>query len=108
MCGWGGQPTTTANGDAKDAPPSPYLASGSRDRTIKIWCVSTFTCLKTLEGHGNSVLKVFPFNFGTELMSAGSDGLVKVWHVKSSTCLASLDEHQDKVRGAPCTRCPGA
>ena len=40
--------TTTANGDAKDAPPSPYLASGSRDRTIKIWDVTTGQCLYTL------------------------------------------------------------
>jgi len=35
-------------GDAKDLPPSPYIASGSRDRTIKIWDVTTGQCVYTL------------------------------------------------------------
>jgi WD40 repeat protein len=37
-----------AGTDAKDAPPSPFLASGSRDRTIKLWDVTTGQCIYTL------------------------------------------------------------
>ena len=34
------------------------LISGSGDRTVKVWSLSTYTCLQTFEGHSNSVLKV--------------------------------------------------
>ncbi|RMZ92642.1 hypothetical protein DV736_g102, partial [Chaetothyriales sp. CBS 134916] len=34
------------------------LVSGSGDRTVKVWSLSTYTCLLTFEGHSNSVLKV--------------------------------------------------
>ena len=31
------------------------FASGSSDKTIKIWNVATFTLVKTLQGHKDSV-----------------------------------------------------
>ena len=35
-----------------------YLASGSDDKTIKIWKMSDFFNVKTLTGHTNKVLSV--------------------------------------------------
>jgi U3 small nucleolar RNA-associated protein 13 len=77
------------------------LASGSGDRTVKIWSLSTYTCLHTFEGHSNSVLKVVwlsPPAASTDtededsaisqktaqqippiLASASSDTLIKLW-----------------------------
>jgi U3 small nucleolar RNA-associated protein 13 len=45
-------------GDGGTSSSRGLLASGSGDRTVKVWSLSTYTCLLTLEGHSNSVLKV--------------------------------------------------
>ncbi|KAI0053386.1 WD40 repeat-like protein [Auriscalpium vulgare] len=79
------------------------LATGSGDRTVRLWGLEDFACLKVLEGHGNSVLRV-DWMGGTgegggsgQVVSASADGLVKVWDVGSQECVATLDGHEDKV-----------
>ncbi|KAK5061136.1 hypothetical protein LTR84_007678 [Exophiala bonariae] len=91
------------------------LISGSGDRTVKVWSLSTYTCLQTFEGHSNSVLKVIWLSPRTStrdneavpdakqplIASASSDTLVKLWSPYSSTdsdhLLATLDNHSDRV-----------
>ena len=74
------------------------LVSGSADRTVKIWRLSDdFSCIKTFEGHANSILRVGFINNGLQVVSAGSDGLMKIWDLKRNECLATLDEHTDRI-----------
>ncbi|KAJ9606325.1 U3 small nucleolar RNA-associated protein 13 [Cladophialophora chaetospira] len=98
------------------------LVSGSGDRTVKVWSLSTYTCLQTFEGHSNSVLKVvwIPPSTPPEkseeseestrtthqnslpvIASASSDTLVKLWSPYSGTdsdhLLTTLDNHTDRV-----------
>jgi U3 small nucleolar RNA-associated protein 13 len=97
------------------------LVSGSGDRTIKVWSLSTYTCLQTFEGHSNSVLKVVwipPSSMASDpdhpsaesrqpqtnqpmIASASSDTLVKLWSpysgADSDHLLATLDNHTDRV-----------
>jgi U3 small nucleolar RNA-associated protein 13 len=74
------------------------LASGSADRTVKLWRLcEDFSCVKTFEGHANSVLRVGFMNAGNQLVSAGSDGLIKIWDIKRSECMVTLDEHVDRI-----------
>lgn len=76
------------------------LATGSGDKTVKLWNLEDFTCVQTFEGHSNSVLRVDFLNHGIQLVSSGSDGLVKLWNVREEECTATLDNHEDKVSGA--------
>ena len=43
---------------AQFSPVDQVLATASGDRTVRLWSLADFSCLKTFEGHANSVLKV--------------------------------------------------
>lgn len=77
------------------------VVTGSGDRTVKLWSLTDYSCLKTLEGHTNSVLKAVWLTGGLQVASSGGDGLVKVWDVKSGECNTTLDNHEDKVLTSP-------
>ncbi|KAI1117216.1 WD40-repeat-containing domain protein [Nemania sp. NC0429] len=82
------------------------VITGSGDKTIKLWSLSDYTCLRTFEGHSNSVLKVVWLNIPPPeerskkpilIASAGGDGLVKVWDINSGENECTLDNHEDRV-----------
>ncbi len=53
------------------------IASGSVDKTIKIWCLISGNCLSTLMGHYSSVTCLIKQK--SFIISGSSDGVVKVW-----------------------------
>lgn len=82
------------------------ILTGSGDKTIRLWSLSDYTCIRTFEGHSNSVLKVAWLNMPTgsssakrpvHFASAGGDGLVKVWDANSGEADCTLDNHEDRV-----------
>ncbi|KAF2749898.1 putative small nucleolar ribonucleoprotein complex subunit [Sporormia fimetaria CBS 119925] len=82
------------------------IATGSGDKTVKIWSLTDYSCLLTLEGHSNSILKVawLPYRpvdtrdkRGPQVASAAGDGLVKIWDAASGEGMATLDNHTDRV-----------
>ncbi|KAL6925009.1 hypothetical protein ACHAPO_001962 [Fusarium lateritium] len=82
------------------------ILTGSGDKTIKLWNLATYTCIRTFEGHSNSILKVAWLNMPTSqeqskkrvhFASAGGDGLVKVWDANSGETECTLDNHEDRV-----------
>ena len=68
----------------------PFLASGSRDKTIKIWDVSTGVCLVTLTGHDNWVRSLSWHPGGKYLLSASDDKSLRVWDVAHKRCAKRL------------------
>lgn len=82
------------------------IITGSGDKSIKLWSLSDYTCIRTYEGHSNSVLKVAWLNVPAtkeqskkpvQFASAGGDGLVKVWDANSGEAECTLDNHEDRV-----------
>lgn len=73
------------------------FATGSGDKTIRIWSFSSRQSVKTLEGHGNSVLRVAFLPEGNTLLAVDSDGLVRIWDVRKGLLTDTLDEHADRI-----------
>ena len=62
------------------SPDSKSLASGSSDKTIKLWDVATGKCTATLTGHAEDVLSVtFKNPDGKTLATGGRTGTIKLW-----------------------------
>ncbi|EDV22638.1 Lissencephaly-1-like protein [Trichoplax sp. H2] len=75
----------------------PFLASGSRDRVIKIWDVTTAVCLFSLVGHDNWVRGLAFHAGGKYLTSASDDKTIKIWELRHKRCSKSLEAHNHFV-----------
>ncbi|KAK4660754.1 hypothetical protein QC762_0022210 [Podospora pseudocomata] len=75
------------------SPDGQRVASGSGDRTIKIWDTASGTCTQTLEGHGSSVLSVAFSPDGQRVASGSRDKTIKIWDTASGSCTQTLEGH---------------
>ncbi len=66
------------------------LATGSQDKTIKLWDVALAKEIATLKGHGNGVQAVAATRDGKRLASADDDGVVKLWDPEAQKELSTL------------------
>ncbi|KAJ5112318.1 hypothetical protein N7532_000363 [Penicillium argentinense] len=114
--------TPVINTEAGTSTNKGVIATGSGDKTVKIWNLVDYSCLLTLESHSNSVLKVIWLpppqvskqnseddedeeaaaskqNVQTRplVASAGADGLVKLWNVWTGEVECTIDNHTDRV-----------
>lgn len=71
------------------------IVTGSRDRTIKLWDISTFQCLRTLKGHQASVLCLKYDD--THLVTGSSDSTVIIWNWETGTPEQRLVSHSAGV-----------
>lgn len=79
------------------SPVDQAVMTSSADCTIKLWSIADLSCLKTIEGHESSVLRVEFLSNGLQIISTGGDGLVKLFNVKTSECTSTLDSHEARV-----------
>jgi len=68
-----------------------YLASGSRDRTVKLWSVKAASCLMSFEAHENWVRGVLIHPNGRFIISCGDDRSIRVFDIKANRCLRTID-----------------
>lgn len=73
------------------------LASGSYDKTVKLWEASSGKLLRTLKGHQSPVGNVAFDPQGETLASGSDDKTVKLWEARSGKLLRTLEGHTGRV-----------
>lgn len=72
-----------------------YLASGSRDRTVKLWKLTEGSCIATFKAHENWVRGVVIHPSGDYVISVSDDKTIRVFDVKANRCLRTLEKAHD-------------
>jgi WD40 repeat protein len=75
---------------------SRYLATCSRDRTVRLWQIHNGEC-RVLRGHTDDVYAVAFHPDGTRLATSARDGVVWLWDVARGEAVARLAGHGDFV-----------
>ena len=73
------------------------FATGSHDKSIKIWDVNKGQSTKTMVGHKEGVWCINYHNSGNSLITASPEGIAKLWDVKSGKSTADLVGHTKRV-----------
>jgi WD40 repeat protein len=90
---------TSVVDDVAISPDSSFLASGSWDKTVKLWDFATGACLHTFEGHSNRV-RCVAISPDSSLVASGSDDkTIRIWHIADRTLVCTLHGHKDWVTG---------
>lgn len=79
------------------SPDGETLASGSYDKTIKLWNLKTGELLKTITGHQEAILSVAITPDGKTLVSGSRDNTIKVWNLKTGEIIRNINGHQAGV-----------
>jgi len=79
------------------SPDSNYVATGSRDKSAKLWDLNTGREVRSFLGHEYSVTTIDFSKDGNTLMTGSSDGTVRFWDVNSGKEIASINPSNEIV-----------
>jgi WD40 repeat protein len=72
------------------------MASSSNDTTVKIWDLTTSTCMFTLTGHSNAVYRLKQISL--DILASGSEDMtIKLWNITSGEEIRTLTGHTSYV-----------
>lgn len=75
----------------------PYLASGSADRTVKLWNLNTLDLVRTYTRHPDFVTAVTISPDGSLVAAATLNGDIRIWSATSQRNYRRLRGHKDNV-----------
>ncbi|RKK66079.1 hypothetical protein BFJ69_g15728, partial [Fusarium oxysporum] len=76
---------------------SKKVASGSWDKTIRIWNAETGECERELKGHSSTVNSVVFSHDSKKLASGSWDKTIRIWDAETGECEQVLEGHSDRV-----------
>ncbi|EDN98235.1 hypothetical protein SS1G_13092 [Sclerotinia sclerotiorum 1980 UF-70] len=79
------------------SPDGTKVASGSEDKTIRLWDAMTGESLQTLEGHSSLVYSVAFSPDGTKVASGSEDKTIRLWDAMTGESLQTLEGHSHWV-----------
>src|SRR6266487_6041987 len=74
------------------------IASGSRDKTVRIWNANTGEDSRTYRGHASYLLSVAWSPDGTYIASGDTGGIVQVWEANTGRNVVTYQGHTRFVR----------
>jgi WD40 repeat protein len=77
---------------------SKFLASGSDDRTIKIWDTATGSLRQTLESHDGGFVSSVTISHDSKLVASGTSEGIDVWDVATGSLKQTLRNRSDSVK----------
>jgi DNA-binding beta-propeller fold protein YncE len=78
------------------SPTHEIIASGSHDKSIKIWNLQTGQEIRTLKGHSDHVHSV-AFSPDGQILASTSFETIKLWDLKTGQNIATLDWHSNYI-----------
>ncbi|XP_026866596.2 transducin beta-like protein 3 [Electrophorus electricus] len=79
------------------SPNDKLLASGSQDRTAKLWSLADMSLLGVFQGHRRGIWCVQFSPVDQVLATASADGTVKLWGLHDFSCLKTFEGHDASV-----------
>ena len=74
-------------------PNSKYVATGSSDRTCRLWDIHNGNCVRVFTGHTGAVKAVAISPNGKLMASAGEDKSILLWDLKSGKKIKKMTGH---------------
>ncbi|KAN0019044.1 hypothetical protein ACTFIU_002246 [Dictyostelium citrinum] len=72
------------------------LYTGCNDKTVKVWDMRSYECVKTLSGHTRAIKSVCAM--GNLLFSGSNDQQIYVWNLATGTILTNFQGHEGWVK----------
>ena len=74
-----------------------YIATGSSDKTVRLWDVQSGECVRVFVGHKGMILSLAMSPGGRYMASGDEDGTIMMWDLSSGRCLTPLIGHTSCV-----------
>lgn len=79
------------------APNDKFFATGSQDKTAKLWNVDSGELVGTMKGHKRGVWCAQFSPVDQVLATSSGDKTIKIWSLKDFTCLKTFEGHTNSV-----------